>query len=143
MNIWTFWCFIWDFHLNNLLNLRYLLSDSFAGRLLLLMIDFNLFMLRVQIRGPFRLNTSKVEVTLWFQSLDNTSISSITDAGIYECQISTEPKDSVKVHLTIVGKSCILTLGYNKYLNMVIFQNQRPKSLVKSIDMSRLVVQWH
>lgn len=26
------------------------------------------------------------------------------DAGIYECQVSTEPKVSAKVHLHVVGK---------------------------------------
>lgn len=34
------------------------------------------------------------------------------DAGIYECQVSTEPKVSARVHLHVVGKYNILCSNY-------------------------------
>lgn len=32
------------------------------------------------------------------------------DAGIYECQVSTEPRISENFHLNVVGKQAVITL---------------------------------
>lgn len=53
------------------------------------------------------------------------------DAGIYECQVSTEPKVSAKVHLHVVGKYlyynfrcvrvCVCVRG--RYFKYILYSN--------------------